>query len=241
VELRRQIAIIRAWFPLLVACVLLAAGAAFVFSSVQQKLYEAKATLIVGQSLSAVNPDYNQLLASQRLSTTYASVVTTRPILDNVVKQLGLDVTADGLRGRVIGAGHIRRGIVRQDPRRSQRRERTCWELPSIGSRSARRLTVLRMPAVILAPAANRPLASERNLGPMPDLFGLERRSSGGLRGQHRTHTAVGTSHDEPLAVAADRTPLAIARTLNQSLDVRHDVGAAGSTGPSGNRRLVRG
>jgi non-specific protein-tyrosine kinase len=102
VDLRRQIAIVRAWFPLLVACVLLAAGAAFVFSSFQQKLYEAKATLIVGQSLSSVNPSTDQLLASQRLSTTYASVVTTRPILDNVITKLGLDVTADQLRGRVV-------------------------------------------------------------------------------------------------------------------------------------------
>lgn len=101
-DLRRQIAIIRAWFPLLVVCVVLAAGAAFVFSSLQQKLYEAKATLIVGQSLSSVNPSTDQLLASQRLSTTYASVVTTRPILDNVITKLGLDVTADQLRGRVV-------------------------------------------------------------------------------------------------------------------------------------------
>jgi succinoglycan biosynthesis transport protein ExoP len=102
VDFRRQIGMVRARFPLLVACVLLAAGAAFVFSSLQQKVYEAKATLIVGQSLSAVNPDYNQLLASQRLSTTYASVVTTRPILENVIKQLGLNVTADELGGRVV-------------------------------------------------------------------------------------------------------------------------------------------
>jgi polysaccharide biosynthesis transport protein len=102
VDLRRQIVLVRAWFPLLVACVLLAAGTAFVISSLQQKLYEAKVTLIVGQSLSAVNPDYNQLLVSQRLSTTYASVVTTRPILDNVIRKLGLDLSADELRGRIL-------------------------------------------------------------------------------------------------------------------------------------------
>ena len=78
-ELRRQIAIIRSRFPLLVACVLLAGGAAFLASSRLPNVYEAKATLIVGQSLSAVNPDYNQLLASQRLSTTYASVVNDAP------------------------------------------------------------------------------------------------------------------------------------------------------------------
>ena len=90
-ELRRQIATIRAWLPLLVASVLLAAGAAFVVSGQLPKTYEAKATLIVGQALSAANPDYTQLLVSQRLSTTYATVATKRPILDSVIKQLGLD------------------------------------------------------------------------------------------------------------------------------------------------------
>ncbi len=100
-DLRRQIAIVRTWFPLLIASVVLAAGAAFVVSSLQEKVYEAKATLIVGQSLTGVNPDYNQLLVSQRLSTTYAAVATTRPILDAVIGQLGLGVTSDELLKRV--------------------------------------------------------------------------------------------------------------------------------------------
>ena len=46
-------------------------------SNVLPKTYEGTTTLIVGQSLSAVNPDYNALLASQRLSQTYADVATT--------------------------------------------------------------------------------------------------------------------------------------------------------------------
>ncbi len=100
-DLRRQIAIIRAWFPLLVVSVLLAGGAAYLFSSLQPKVYEAKATLIVGQSLSAVNPDLNQLLVSQRLSTTYATVATKRPILDSVIQRLGLGVTSDELSKHV--------------------------------------------------------------------------------------------------------------------------------------------
>lgn len=100
-DFRRQIAIIRAWFPLLVASVVLAVGAAFLVSSQLPKTYEAKATLIVGQSLSAVNTDYNQLLVSQRLSTTYASVATKRPILDSVITQLGLNLTPDDLSKRV--------------------------------------------------------------------------------------------------------------------------------------------
>jgi len=85
----------------MIMSVLLAAGAAYLVSGLLPRVYEARATLIVGQSLSTASPDYNQLLVSQRLSSTYALVATKRPILDSVIKQLGLDLTSDQLAGRV--------------------------------------------------------------------------------------------------------------------------------------------
>lgn len=100
-DLRRLLAIIRTWYPLLVASVVLAAGAAFLVSSLLPKTYEARATLIVGQSLSAVNPDYNQLLVSQQLTATYAAVATMRPNVEAVITQLGLNVSPDDLLKRV--------------------------------------------------------------------------------------------------------------------------------------------
>jgi non-specific protein-tyrosine kinase len=107
VDLRRQISIVRTWLPLLIASVVLAAGAAFVISNLQQKVYESKATLIVGQSLSGVNPDYTQLLVSQRLSATYAALATTRPILEAVIEDLGLDTTPRELREDVVAEAPI--------------------------------------------------------------------------------------------------------------------------------------
>src|ERR1035437_7528442 len=65
------------------------------------KIYEAQNTLIVGQSLTASNPNSDQLLAAQRLSQTYATVVTTRPLAQRVIVQLGLPMTADGLLNEV--------------------------------------------------------------------------------------------------------------------------------------------
>ena len=106
-DIGRQLAFVRTWLPLLFASVLLAAGAAFVISNLQQKVYEAKATLIVGQSLTGVNPDYTQLLVSQRLSTTYAAVATTRPLLGAVIEDLGLDVTPAELREDVVAEAPV--------------------------------------------------------------------------------------------------------------------------------------
>lgn len=100
-DLRRALALFRAWLPLIATATLLAAGTAFVVSSLQQKVYEAKATLIVGQSLSAANPDYNQLLVAEGLSGTYASIAETRPILDKVIADLGLQATPAELASRV--------------------------------------------------------------------------------------------------------------------------------------------
>jgi non-specific protein-tyrosine kinase len=51
--------------------------------------------------LSSGNPDYNQLLVSQQLSSTYATVATTRPVLARVIERLNLDETPEHLALRV--------------------------------------------------------------------------------------------------------------------------------------------
>jgi non-specific protein-tyrosine kinase len=101
VDLRSQFRIVKTWWPLLVGSVVLAAGSAYLVTSVQPKVYEAESTLIVGQSLTGLGTDYSQLLVSQRLSTTYATVATTRPLLDKVIASLNLEGTADDLAQRV--------------------------------------------------------------------------------------------------------------------------------------------
>jgi len=101
VQMRQQLRIIWSRLPLLAVAVVVATVASYVFSSLQPKTYQADATLIVGQALSAVNPDYNQLLVSQTLSATYATVATTRPVMTRVIAELGLRDTPDQLARRV--------------------------------------------------------------------------------------------------------------------------------------------
>lgn len=99
--LRQQLGIVLARLPLLIASVALAGASAFFFSTLQPKVYQSEATLIVGQSLTAVNPDFNQLLVSQRLSETYATIATTRPVLQKVIDRVGLEDTPEELAERV--------------------------------------------------------------------------------------------------------------------------------------------
>ena len=100
-ELRRLITIAKAWLPLMLVAAVLCGGAAYGVSSLQSKVYEAKTSLMVGQALSATNPDYTQLLVAQSLSSTYAAIAKTRPNLEAVITKLGLTDTADELGQRI--------------------------------------------------------------------------------------------------------------------------------------------
>ncbi len=101
-ELRHQLGVLRSWAWLIVVSVLLAGAAAFVVSNALPKVYEGKATLVVGQGTQASNPDYNQLLASQRLSQTYAKLATAGPLLQKVIDKNGLGITPDEFEKRIV-------------------------------------------------------------------------------------------------------------------------------------------
>ena len=105
-ELRRAATVLRRWALLIVVGTVLAGVTAFAVSTTIQKVYESGSTLIVGQSLTAVNPDSNQLLVSQRLSQTYAELAVTRPLLERVIAKLGLSTSAADLEKRVSADPH---------------------------------------------------------------------------------------------------------------------------------------
>jgi succinoglycan biosynthesis transport protein ExoP len=97
-ELRASVGILRAHARVIGAGVASAILAALLITALLPRVYVGTSTLIVGSSLSAVNPDLNQLLVSQQLQQTYAEVAVTRPILDVVIADLGLEQTPEKLR-----------------------------------------------------------------------------------------------------------------------------------------------
>ena len=88
-DLRRQGQVVRTWLWLLIAGVLLAGGSAYLVSVALPKVYEAQATLLVGESSSSSGININDLLASQRISQTYADLATTGTILGQVMANAG--------------------------------------------------------------------------------------------------------------------------------------------------------
>jgi capsular polysaccharide biosynthesis protein len=100
-DVRAWLTFLRDWIVLLAVGAVLAGGAAYVISSMLPRVYESEARLLVGQSLSAPNPDYTQLLASQVIAQTYAEVATARPTLERVIDDLGLDMSPEELAAAV--------------------------------------------------------------------------------------------------------------------------------------------
>ena len=91
------------WRSLVVVILLTAigGGVAYAVSTVLPRTYRSETLLIVGELLSAPDPSYDDLLISQNLSTVYAQLATTRPILERAIDRLDLDVTALDLISRV--------------------------------------------------------------------------------------------------------------------------------------------
>lgn len=111
-DIRLQFSIVwRSKWLIALVCVL-AGGVSYYITSLQPKIYEATATAIVGQSLNAVGLDINSLLASQRLSATYATIATTRPLLDRVIAKEGLNVSADALSKRVFSDAPLNSTLI---------------------------------------------------------------------------------------------------------------------------------
>ena len=100
-DLRRLLGIIRSWLPLFVVAAVLAGAAGFVASAVQPKVYEARASLIVGESLSNANPNQSQLDVSQSLAATYTAIAKTRPLLEKVSNDIHGALSPGELNGMI--------------------------------------------------------------------------------------------------------------------------------------------
>jgi len=94
-DLARLIIIIRSYLWLVVGSTVLAAAAAYAVTTTLPKMYEGRATVVVGPGINSQVQDYNQLLSSLQLARTYAQAATTRVMADEVIAALNLDVTTE--------------------------------------------------------------------------------------------------------------------------------------------------
>lgn len=85
-ELARYFGILKRWWWLLVAATAIAGVAAFFVTRRIQPTYRATATILINQVQQPGTLAYNDVLTSERLTQTYKTLVTTRPVLQAAVQ-----------------------------------------------------------------------------------------------------------------------------------------------------------
>jgi non-specific protein-tyrosine kinase len=81
--------------------------AVFVISQNMQPVYQAKVTMMIKQSSSVPLMDYTSILTGQDLTMTYCELLKTRPLLEIVIANLGLDISTDDLIDEMLGTNLI--------------------------------------------------------------------------------------------------------------------------------------
>jgi capsular exopolysaccharide synthesis family protein len=90
-ELGSLLAPLTKWWRLIVLAALIAAVSTVVGTTVQPKIYIARTTLIVGQSINNPNPSSPQFYLEQELAKIYADVVVREPIRRATMEALGME------------------------------------------------------------------------------------------------------------------------------------------------------
>ena len=85
-----QIDVLRERFRLIVGTALAVTLLTFIALSVLPRTYEAETRLLVGDIVGAQDPTIDDLLLGQQLASTYSVMVTTRPLAQRVIDELGL-------------------------------------------------------------------------------------------------------------------------------------------------------
>jgi tyrosine-protein kinase len=97
VDLRREFAVFRRSWKVIVLVGVLAAAVAFAASNAMARSYESSSRLLVGQALQASNPDVNLFQSATDLAATYAVIGESRQLLDRVRTSLKLDEPIEAL------------------------------------------------------------------------------------------------------------------------------------------------
>jgi capsular exopolysaccharide synthesis family protein len=101
-ELGRYIRLLLRWFWLIPLIALIAGAAAYVVNLRAIPIYESSTTLLINQTSSdSTTIDFNSLRTSEGLARTYVTLLYKRPILEQVIANLKLDIDPKRLEQKV--------------------------------------------------------------------------------------------------------------------------------------------
>ena len=100
-DLRRYLALLWHWAWLLVLATILAGAAAYIVSKQMTPIFQASTTILVNGAPATQSTDYSSILSSERLTQTYSQLLTKQPILEGVIKRLGINIDVGVLKKMV--------------------------------------------------------------------------------------------------------------------------------------------
>jgi len=101
VELKQYFELARRWLWLLVLGTVLGAASAFVVSRLQEPVYQASTTMLISEAPRGnTSVDY-QAITGASLAGTYLQLLTSRPVLDEVILRLNLGLSAGQLANSI--------------------------------------------------------------------------------------------------------------------------------------------
>ena len=102
-DLKNYFSVFQRWGWIVLLCTVLAGVTSYLYSSRIPPVYQSRARYLIGPALDNPNVTRNDLSASIQIGQTYDSLVNSRPILQDVIDRLQLDVSPDDLSGLVNG------------------------------------------------------------------------------------------------------------------------------------------
>ncbi|MBS1248785.1 MAG: Tyrosine-protein kinase YwqD [Chloroflexi bacterium] len=100
-DLRHYFILLWHWAWLIALATVLAALASYLVSDRKIPIYQASSTLMINEAPGTRSTDYTAVLTSQRLTQTYAEMLTKKPVLDEVITRLELPMDAVELESMV--------------------------------------------------------------------------------------------------------------------------------------------
>jgi capsular exopolysaccharide synthesis family protein len=97
-DIRYYISLLLQWWWLILLAGLLAGAASYFISNRMTPYYQSSTTVLVNASPASKTTDYNSVLVSEQLTSTYSQIMAKDPVLRQVAYQVGLSNTPEDLK-----------------------------------------------------------------------------------------------------------------------------------------------
>ncbi|MGB8253153.1 MAG: polysaccharide biosynthesis tyrosine autokinase [Anaerolineaceae bacterium] len=98
VDLRKYLSLFLHWAWLIILAGLLAGAFAYFFSQRMTPYYQSSTTVLVNAAPGTKATDYTSVMLSEQLTSTYAKMIVTDPVLNQMADDLGLTMQMDEIK-----------------------------------------------------------------------------------------------------------------------------------------------